>query len=186
MTKLRADLEEMQPLLAEAVEETTATMETIAIDSKIAAETRIVVQKDEEEAVKKAKEAKAIADDAQRDLDEALPALEAALASLKSLNRNDVTEVKSMKNPPEGVKIVMEAVCIMKKLPPKKIAGDKPGTKVDDYTEVYRGLLTDPAKFIDMLLTYEKDNIPDAVIQKIEPYINNEKFQPAAIFQVIN
>ena len=83
----------MQPLLAEAVEETTATMETIAIDSKIAAETRIIVQRDEEEAVKKAKEAKAIADDAQRDLDEALPALEAALASLKSLNKNDVSEV---------------------------------------------------------------------------------------------
>jgi len=184
VTKLRADLENMQPLLAEAVEETTATMETIAIDSKVAAETRIVVQRDEEEAVKKAKEAKAIADDAQRDLDEALPALEAALASLKSLNKGDVTEVKSMKNPPEGVKIVMEAVCIMKKLAPKKIAGDKPGSKIDDYTEAYRGLLNDPTKFLDMLFTYEKDNIPDSVIQKIEPYINNDKFQPAAIFQV--
>lgn len=123
VTKLRADLEEMQPLLAEAVEETTQTMETIAIDSKVAAETRIVVQKDEEEAVKKAKEAKAIADDAQRDLDEALPALEAALASLKSLNKNDVTEVKSMKSPPAGVTLVMEAVCIMKKIPPKRVAG---------------------------------------------------------------
>lgn len=78
VTKLRADLEDMQPLLAEAVEETTATMETIEVDSKVAAETRIVVQKDEEEALKKAKEAKAIADDAQRDLDEALPALKAA------------------------------------------------------------------------------------------------------------
>lgn len=35
-----------------------------------------------------------------------------------------------------------------------------------------------------MLFTYEKDNIPDSVIQKIEPYINSDKFQPAAIFQV--
>ena len=49
----------------------------------------------------KAKGAKAIADDAQRKMDEALPALEAALASLKSLNKNVVTEVKSMKYPPE-------------------------------------------------------------------------------------
>ena len=151
---------------------------------QVAAETRIVVQKDEEEAVKKAKEAKAIADDAQRDLDEALPALEAALASLKSLNKNDVTEVKAMKSPPAGVILVMEAVCIMKKIPPKRVAGDKPGSKVDDYTDAYRGLLTDPTKFLDMLFTYEKDSIPDSVIQKIEPYINNDKFQPAAIFQV--
>ena len=47
------------------------------------------------------------------------------MASLKSLNRNDVTEVKAMKNPPDGVRMVMEAVCIMKKVPPKKVAGDK-------------------------------------------------------------
>jgi dynein heavy chain len=184
VTKLRGELEQMQPLLAEAVLETTQTMETIAVDSKIAAETRISVGKEEEEASNKAKEAKAIADDAQRDLDEALPALEAALSSLKSLNKNDITEVKAMKSPPDGVKMVMEAVCIMKKIAPKKIAGEKPGSKIDDYSEGYRGLLNDPGKFLEMLFTYEKDNIPDTVIQKIEPYILNDKFQPAAIQQV--
>jgi dynein heavy chain len=106
------------------------------------------------------------------------------LASLKSLNRNDVTEVKAMKNPPDGVRMVMEAVCIMKKVPPKKVAGDKPGTKIDDYTESARNLLTDPGKFLESLFAYDKENIPDTVIQKIEPYINNDKFQPAAIAQV--
>lgn len=49
-----------------------------------------------------------MADDAQQDLDEALPALEAATASLKNLSRNDVVEVKSLSNPPAGVKLVME------------------------------------------------------------------------------
>lgn len=43
-----------------------------------------------------------IADDAQRDLDEALPALDAAVASLKNLSRNDVVEVKALQNPPQG------------------------------------------------------------------------------------
>ena len=38
----------------------------------------------------------------QRDLDEALPALDAAVASLKNLSRNDVVEVKAMQNPPQG------------------------------------------------------------------------------------
>lgn len=53
------------------------------------------------------------ADDAQRELDAALPALDAALASLKNLSRNDVVEVRSLQNPPQGVKLVMEAACIM-------------------------------------------------------------------------
>jgi hypothetical protein len=50
-----------------------------------------------------AAKAKAIAEDAQRDLDEALPALDAAVASLKNLSRNDVVEVKAMQNPPSGI-----------------------------------------------------------------------------------
>ena len=75
VTKLRGDLEQMQPLLEEAVQEAVSTMKTIEVDSKVAEETQATVQKEEEEAKKKAKEAKAIADDAQRELDEALPAL---------------------------------------------------------------------------------------------------------------
>ena len=59
----------------------------------VANETKVVVQREEAEAGKKATETQAIADDAQRDLDEALPALEAALASLKNLNKGDVVEV---------------------------------------------------------------------------------------------
>lgn len=106
------------------------------------------------------------------------------MQSLKSLNRNDVTEVKAMRNPPDGVRMVLEAVCIMKKVPPKKVAGDKPGTKVDDYTEPARNLLNDPGKFLESLFAYDKENIPDSVIQKIEPFINSDKFTPAAIAQV--
>ena len=52
------------------------------------------MQKEEDEATIKAEKTQAIADDAQRDLDEALPMLDAALASLKSLNKNDVVEVR--------------------------------------------------------------------------------------------
>ena len=44
----------------------------------VANETKVVVQREEIEATKKATETQAIADDAQRDLDEALPALVSA------------------------------------------------------------------------------------------------------------
>ena len=45
-------------------------------------------------------------------------------------------------------------------------------------------LLTDPGKFLESLVAYDKDNLPDSVIQKIEPYINSEAFTPAAISKV--
>ena len=50
-----------------------------------------------------------------------MPALENALSSLKNLTKADIVEVKSLKNPPEGVKMVMEATCIMFNLPPKMV-----------------------------------------------------------------
>ncbi|KAG5274482.1 hypothetical protein AALO_G00136790 [Alosa alosa] len=184
VAKMQEELEMMRPLLEEAAKDTVVTMEKIKEDTVVAEETRVAVQAEETKATEKATVAQAIADDAQKDLDEALPALDAALASLKSLNKNDVVEVRAMQRPPQGVRLVIEAVCIMKGIKPKKVAGEKPGTKVDDYWEPGKGLLQDPGKFLEGLFKFDKDNIPDAVIKLVQPYIDNEEFQPANIAKV--
>jgi hypothetical protein len=69
----------------------------------------------QEEAIvgKQAAETAAVAADAQKDLDRALPALESAVKALKSLTKADITEVKSFTNPPNAVRVVMEAVCVL-------------------------------------------------------------------------
>ncbi|XP_072576883.1 dynein axonemal heavy chain 1 isoform X1 [Vulpes vulpes] len=184
VAKMQEELEMMRPLLEEAAKDTVLTMEQIKVDTTIAQETRNSVQAEEIKANEKARKAQAIADDAQKDLDEALPALDAALASLRNLNKNDVTEVRAMQRPPPGVKLVIEAVCIMKGIKPKKVPGEKPGSKVDDYWEPGKGLLQDPGRFLDSLFKFDKDNIGEAVIKAIQPYIDNEEFQPAAIAKV--
>ncbi|XP_004631750.1 dynein heavy chain 1, axonemal [Octodon degus] len=184
VAKMQEELEIMRPLLEEAAKDTIYTMDQIKVDTAIAEETRNSVQAEEIKANEKARKAQAIADDAQKDLDEALPALDAALASLRNLNKNDVTEVRAMQRPPPGVKLVIEAVCIMKGIKPKKVAGDKPGSKVDDYWEPGKGLLQDPGRFLEGLFKFDKDNIGEAVIKAIQPYIDNEEFQPAAIAKV--
>ena len=74
-----------------------------------------MVQEDEAVAKVKAEETQAIADDAQRDLDEALPALEAAIKALDSLDKNDISELRVFNKPPELVQFVLEAVCILLK-----------------------------------------------------------------------
>lgn len=40
------------------------------------------------------------------------------LQALNTLTKNDITEVKGMKSPPAGVKLVLEAVCIMREIKP--------------------------------------------------------------------
>lgn len=83
--------------------------DTVNVEAK-----KEVVAADEALANEAAAAAQAIKDDCESDLAEATPALEAALAALDTLKPADVTIVKAMKNPPVGVRLVMEAVCVLK------------------------------------------------------------------------
>ena len=60
----------------------------------------------------------------------------------------------------------------------------QPGQKIDDYWEPGKALLAEPGKFLESLFKYDKDNIPDEVIKRIQPYIDNELFTPEAIAKV--
>jgi dynein heavy chain len=70
-------------------------------------------------------------DECQAELAVALPALEAAKAALDTIKPSDIVIVKSMNNPPIGVRVVMAAVCVLKGIPPEKINDpNNPGQKV--------------------------------------------------------
>lgn len=62
-----------------------------------------------------------MADDAQKDLDLAMPAMEAATKALEALNKNDINEIRVFIKPPSLVKFVMEAVCLLMGAKYKKI-----------------------------------------------------------------
>lgn len=69
-----------------------------------------------------------------------------------------------MKNPPEGVKLVMAAVCVMLCVSPDRVNDPTTGKKILDYWGPSKRILSD-MKFIDSLRDYDKDNIPTATIQ---------------------
>lgn len=111
----------------------------------------------------------------------ALPLLESAISALNTLTKTDITEVKAMKNPPFVVKLVMEAVCHTMSIKPKKINDpNNPGKKIDDYWTPSQGLLGD-AQFLTKLKEYDKDNIPQSIIDKIRPYIDMSEFMPDVV-----
>ncbi|CAF0752073.1 unnamed protein product [Brachionus calyciflorus] len=166
---MQVELKALEPELKQKSEDTAKLMEKLAIDQEKADAVRKVVLEDEAVAKVKAEETKAIADDAQRDLNMALPALDAAVKALDALDKNDITEIKAFNNPPEMVQTVMEAVCIL--------IGVKP-----DWAQS-KALLGD-ANFLKNLLAFDKDNIPEARIKKLKPYIDNPKFIPEEVAKV--
>ncbi|XP_063485594.1 dynein axonemal heavy chain 2 isoform X3 [Symphalangus syndactylus] len=111
----------------------------------------------------------ALADNAQKDLEEALPALEEAMRALESLNKKDIGEIKSYGRPPAQVEIVMQAVMILR--------GNEP-----TWAEAKRQL--GEQNFIKSLINFDKDNISDKVLKKIGAYCAQPDFQPDIIGRV--
>ncbi|XP_013387188.1 dynein heavy chain 12, axonemal, partial [Lingula anatina] len=179
---MQKELEELQPQLAVAAEENAKMMVIIQKESVEVEETSIKVKADEEVANEQATAAKALKEECEGDLAEAIPALEAAISALNTLKPADITIVKSMKNPPAGVKLVMEGVCVMKEIKPEKINDPGgSGKKILDYWGPSKKLLGD-MNFLNMLKEYDKDNIPVAVMTKIrKEYCTNPEFDPVKV-----
>ncbi|XP_068561369.1 dynein axonemal heavy chain 12 [Cebidichthys violaceus] len=180
--EMKKELVDLQPKLEQAKIDNHKMMKVIEVESVEVEAKSKVVRVDEEAATVKADAAQALKNECESDLAEAIPALEAALSALNTLKPSDVTIVKSMKNPPSGVKLVMSAVCVMKEIKPDKIA-DPAGTgkRVLDYWGPSKKLLSD-MNFLRDLKEYDKDNIPSSVMQKIRSeYMTNPDFDPSIV-----
>uniref|UniRef100_A0A8B9MHC5 Dynein axonemal heavy chain 3 n=1 Tax=Accipiter nisus TaxID=211598 RepID=A0A8B9MHC5_9AVES len=185
VAEMQKELTALQPELIQTSAETDKMMiqiekETTEVDAK-----KELVSADEKEANEAAAVAKAIKDECEGDLAEAMPALEAALAALDTLNPSDISLVKSMQNPPGPVKLVMESICVMKGTKPeRKPDPSGSGKMVEDYWGPSRKILGD-LKFLESLKAYDKDNIPPAIVKRIrERFIDHPDFQPAVIKNV--
>ncbi|KAJ3284862.1 Dynein heavy chain 7, axonemal, partial [Borealophlyctis nickersoniae] len=179
---MKEDLTNLQPQLLKTSEETVEMLAKIEKESVEVEATRKIVSADEAVATEKADQASAIKNDCENDLAQALPLLNAALAALDTLKKSDIDLVKSMKNPPDGVKLVMEAVCVMKDIKPEKVPDPSgSGRMVFDYWKSSLKMLGDP-KFLDSLKSFDKDDIPAAVIKKIRTtYLPNPEFKPEKV-----
>ena len=108
--------------------------------------------------------------DCERDLAKALPALEAAQLALSTLDKNSLTEMKSFANPPPAVLTVASAVMVLL----------APGGKVpkDRSWKAAKAMMGNVDKFLESLITYDKDNIHENCRREIKPYIADASFNP--------
>ncbi|XP_069790703.1 dynein axonemal heavy chain 7 isoform X2 [Narcine bancroftii] len=179
---MQSELAALQPELIVASAAVDNMMAIIEKESIEVSRTEEIVKADEIIANDQAMAAKAIKDECDADLAKALPVLEAALAALDTLTTQDITVMKSMKSPPAGVKLVMEAICILKGIKPDRIPDPTgSGKKIEDFWGPAKKVLGD-MKLLQSLHEYDKDNIPSAYINVIRnKYITNPEFVPEKI-----
>ena len=168
------------PKLVVKAKEVGEMMVDIKAQKAEAEKIKAAVEIDEAKASKMAEETQAIADSAQADLDEALPALAAATKCLDALSPADITEIKQFTKVGVGVEMTMKVVCFYFNVKPEIDKVD--GKKVENYHKASKGgLINDPKKFITMLKDYDKDNIPDKTIKKVAPFMEGDEFLPEKI-----
>uniref|UniRef100_I3MYF0 Dynein axonemal heavy chain 6 n=1 Tax=Ictidomys tridecemlineatus TaxID=43179 RepID=I3MYF0_ICTTR len=166
---MKLELSALEPVLLKKSQDVETLMEKLAVDQESADQVRNIVREDEAIAKVKAQETQAIADDAQRDLEEALPALDAANRALDSLDKADIAEIRVFTKPPDMVMTVMEAISILLNAKP-----DWPTAKQ----------LLGESNFLRRLLEYDKENIKPQIIAKLQKYINNPDFLPEKVEKV--
>ncbi len=86
----------------------TTLLEAVSRDQTEAEKVKAQIVVEEAEVSAFAIETGRLATDAKADLNEALPALTAALDSLNALNKQDIIEIKAMLKPPPLVQMTME------------------------------------------------------------------------------
>jgi dynein heavy chain len=180
---MKEELAILLPQVAETTKNVNEMMVHIQAEKEEAAKVKAKVEVEEKIANEKAAVTQAIKDDAQRDLDEALPALDEAVKCLDALKKADIDEIKNLRNPPNGVRLTLEVTCFYFEVKPNKINDpDTPGKKINDYFSAAKEkLLSNAGTFMDMLKNYDKDNIKESVIKQVDPFMHDENFTPKAI-----
>ncbi|XP_031759446.1 dynein heavy chain 11, axonemal [Xenopus tropicalis] len=109
--------------------------------------------------------------DCEEDLSKAEPALIAATAALDTLNKTNLTELKTFPNPPIAVTNVTAAVMVL--LAPK---GRVPKDRSWKAAKVFMGKVDD---FLQALIKYDKEHIHENCLKVAkEQYLNDPGFSP--------
>ncbi|XP_054702261.1 dynein axonemal heavy chain 17 [Grus americana] len=109
----------------------------------------------------------------ETDLAKAEPALIAAQEALNTLNKNNLTELKSFGSPPQAVVNVTAAVMVLT-APQGKIPKDKSWKAA----KVMMGKVD---TFLDTLKKFDKEHIPEAGLKAFQPYQSDPSFDPEFI-----
>ncbi|XP_075243127.1 dynein axonemal heavy chain 7-like isoform X3 [Convolutriloba macropyga] len=182
VAEMEKNLKELQPKLMETTKEATKMAEVTMKESKRVQNKREMVTREEAIANEYAEAAQDLKSECEADLAEAIPALEEATRCLDILKPSDITILKSMKSPPLGVKLVMEAICVLKDIPPEKVNDPDGGTaKVNSYWGPSKKLLGD-LNFLTSLKTFDKDNVNATTMDRIrKEYMTNPDFAPDVV-----
>lgn len=133
---------------------------------QIADQERIIVGNQKENVIEETAKVWILKEQADKELAAVMPGLMEALAALDTLNRKDITEIKSYVTPPIKVEKVLEAVMLLLERPP-------------EWSEAKRKL--GEQSFLEDLKKLDKNKIADKTLKKLDKYVSDPEFEPTKV-----
>ena len=104
----------------------------------------------------------------------AQPILKAAQEAVDSIDKDSLSNIKTLKKIHPALRETFDAICIIFGRPPRKVDGSVPGVKIDDYWPETLSLLND-VQFIKKVKSYEVEKISKETINKLKKYVGSNK-----------
>ena len=168
VSDMRQELTEVMPQLQAKLQESSELVKVVESEKEEGLAIQREVEREEGRVRDLQREATQLRDEAQAELDETMPALEAANEALLALNNNDITEIKSFVSPPDLVQLTMEAVSLLLEVP------------TSNWNSA-RLLMSDGPAFIRRLVEFEKDYVSDRTLKLLRKYTSHPQFTPKEV-----
>ncbi|XP_054619934.1 dynein axonemal heavy chain 9-like isoform X3 [Dunckerocampus dactyliophorus] len=170
---LKAKLAAQEVELKQKNEDADNLIQVVGIETEKVSKEKAVADEEEQKVATIAVVVSGKQKDCEEDLAKAEPALTAAQDALNTLNKNNLTELKSFGSPVAAVTNVTAAVMVLM----------APGGKVpkDRSWKAAKVMMAKVDTFLDSLVRFKKENIPETCLKAIQPYLQDPEFQPELV-----
>ncbi|XP_035825271.1 dynein heavy chain 6, axonemal [Aplysia californica] len=166
---MQDELRSLGPIIVQKTKDTELLLKQLEEDQQAVEEVQEIVSQEEAIMAKETQIVQDYADECESDLASVLPVLQAAIASLETLDKASISEIRVYTKPPQLVATVIAAVCVLFQKKPDWSSG--------------KLFLGDP-QFLKMLLNFDRNNQPDKVYTRLKKYTKDPNFNPEAVGKV--
>uniref|UniRef100_A0A4X2LC28 AAA+ ATPase domain-containing protein n=1 Tax=Vombatus ursinus TaxID=29139 RepID=A0A4X2LC28_VOMUR len=167
---LKAKLALQEIELRQKNEDADKLIQVVGVETEKVSKEKAIADEEEQKVAVIMSEVKQKQKDCEEDLAKAEPALTAAQAALNTLNKTNLTELKSFGSPPLAVSNVTAAVMVLM----------APGGKVpkDRSWKAAKVTMARVDGFLDSLVNFNKEDIHENCLKAIRPYLQDPEFNP--------
>ncbi|NXX93579.1 DYH9 protein, partial [Centropus bengalensis] len=168
--ELKAKLAAQEVELKQKNDDADKLIHVVGVETEKVSKEKAIADEEEQKVALITQEVEQKQMDCEEDLAKAEPALAAAQAALNTLNKTNLTELRSFGSPPSAVSNVTAAVMVLM----------APGGKIpkDRSWKAAKASMARVDGFLDSLIKFNKEKIHENCLKALQPYLQDPKFKP--------